>query len=264
MNQTRSAIRKSRDAASVIEWLALVRLARRELALLLALVLAAGAIWGFAELTDEVLEGETHAFDESILLALRSATDPAEPLGPGWLAESMRDVTALGSIIVLAFITLAAAGFLVLQRKAQAAALVLVAVGGGMLLSTLLKMGFDRPRPDLVPHGAVVYTASFPSGHSMMAAVTYLTLGALLARVQPRRRLKLYLLVLAILLTIAVGVSRVYLGVHWPTDVLAGWTLGAAWALLCWAGALWLQRRGRVERTGPDPDASASALQTAD
>jgi undecaprenyl-diphosphatase len=165
---------------------------------------------------------------------------------------------------VLTFVTLAVAGFLILQRKAHAALFVALAVGGGMLLSTLLKMGFDRPRPDLVPHGAVVYSASFPSGHSMMAAVAYLTLGALLARVQPRRRLKLYLLGLAILLTVAVGVSRVYLGVHWPTDVLAGWALGAAWALLCWAGALWLQRRGQVESEGPDPDASAPAAQAGD
>ena len=109
-------------------------------------------------------------------------------------------------------------------------AVLLVAVGGGVLLSTLLKIGFDRPRPDLVPHGAVVY-ASFPSGHAMLSAVVYLTLGALLARVQPRRLLKLYLLGLAILLTVAVGISRVYLGVHWPTDVVAGWAsapLGAA------------------------------------
>jgi undecaprenyl-diphosphatase len=118
-------------------------------------------------------------------------------------------------------------------------------------------MGFDRPRPDLVPHETTVYTASFPSGHAMLAAVVYLTLGALLVRVQPRRLLKLYLLGLAILLTVAVGASRVYLGVHWPTDVMAGWAIGAAWALLCWAAALWLQRRGQVET--PDPDAPEAA-----
>ena len=127
-------------------------------------------------------------------------------------------------------------------------------------LSTLLKIGFDRPRPDLVPHEAIVYTASFPSGHAMLAAVVYLTLGALLARVQPRRLLKLYLLGLAILLTVAVGASRVYLGVHWPTDVVAGWAVGAAWALLCWAAALWLQRQGRVETDDPE----AVAAETAD
>ena len=256
MNQTRSVSRKSERAASALWHAPLGRLARREFALLLALALAAAAIWGFAELADEVMEGETHAFDEQILLALRSPTDRSDPLGPSWLEEAMRDFTALGSVGVLSFITLAAAGFLALQRKTHAALFVLVAVGGGQLLSTLLKIGFDRPRPDLVPHGSVVYTASFPSGHSMMAAVTYLTLGALLARVQPRRRLKLYLVALAIILTVAVGVSRVYLGVHWPSDVLAGWAIGAAWALLCWAAALWLQRRGEVESEGPDPDAA--------
>jgi undecaprenyl-diphosphatase len=233
---------------------------RREFGVLAALALVASAIWSFAELADAVLEGETHAFDERILLALRSTTDPSDPLGPGWFEELMRDVTALGSMGILSFVTLAVAGFLALNGKTHAALFVLVAVGGGMLLSTLLKIGFDRPRPDLVPHEAIVYTTSFPSGHAMLAAVVYLTLGALLARVQPRRLLKLYLLGLAILLTVAVGASRVYLGVHWPTDVLAGWAIGAAWALLCWAAALWLQRQGRVETDDPE----AAAAETAD
>ena len=261
MNQRASAARKGQRAAlraaSALWHGSVGRWAQREFAVLATLALAAAAIWGFAELADDVLEGETHTFDERILLALRSATDRSDPLGAGWLEELMRDVTALGSTGILTFITLAVAGFLALERKSHAALFVVVAVGGGMLLSTLLKIGFDRPRPDLVPHGAIVYTASFPSGHSMLSAVAYLTLGALLARVQPRRLLKLYLLGLAILLTVAVGASRVYLGVHWPTDVLAGWAIGAAWALLCWAAALWLQRRGQVESPGPDPETAA-------
>jgi undecaprenyl-diphosphatase len=260
MNQRLFAARKSQRAAwraASAVWRGSVgRWAQREFAVLAALALAAAAIWGFAELADDVLEGETRAFDEWVLLALRSATDRSDPLGPGWLEELMRDITGLGGTGILTFITLAVAGFLALERKTHAALLVVVAVGGGMLLSTLLKMGFDRPRPDLVPHGSIVYTASFPSGHSMLAAVAYLTLGALLARVQPRLLLKLYLLGLATLLTVAVGASRVYLGVHWPTDVIAGWAIGAAWALFCWAAALWLQRRGQVESPGPDPEAA--------
>ena len=148
---------------------------------------------------------------------------------------------------MLVFVTLAAAGYLRLSGRRRSMLLLIVAVGGGQMLSTLFKRGFDRPRPDLVPHEAIVYTASFPSGHAMMAAVTYLTLGAMLARVQPTRALRAYVLALAAIVTVAVGISRVYLGVHWPTDVLAGWTAGAAWALACWTVARWLARRGAVE-----------------
>jgi undecaprenyl-diphosphatase len=240
-------------------------MARREVLLLAAIALAAASLVLFGQLTDEVLEGETHAFDETVLLALRSPADPADPIGPGWLEEQIRDVTALGSVSVLTLVSLAAVGFLILQGKRRTALLVVAAVGGGMLVSTLTKLGFDRPRPDLVPHAAQVYTASFPSSHAMMAAVTYLTLGALLARVQTRLRLKLYLIGLAATLTVLVGCSRVYLGVHWPTDVLAGWTLGAAWALGCWAIALWLQARGRVESDAPalEPAATAKLRQRA-
>jgi undecaprenyl-diphosphatase len=111
----------------------------------------------------------------------------------------------------------------------------------------VLKEFFERPRPDLVPHGAEVFTASFPSGHAMMSAVVYLTLGALLARVETGLRVKAFVLSVSVLLTVLVGISRVYLGVHWPTDVLAGWTVGAAWAVMCWLIARVLQRKGRVE-----------------
>jgi undecaprenyl-diphosphatase len=221
--------------------------ARREAALLVSIALAAASLALFAQLANEVVEGDTHAFDERVLLALRAPADTQDPIGPGWLEELMRDVTALGSTVVLTFLSLAVTGFLLLQGKRHTALLVVVAVGGGIVVSMLAKAGFDRPRPELVSHGARVYTTSFPSAHSMMAAVVYLTLGALLARIQPRLSLRLYLIGLAAVLTISVGFSRVYLGVHWPTDVLAGWALGAAWALGCWAIALWLQARGQIE-----------------
>jgi undecaprenyl-diphosphatase len=205
-------------------------------------------IWGFAELADEVMEGETHAFDEAVLLMMRSPANPADPFGPPWLEELSRDCTALGGVGVLTFLTLSVAGFLALGGKSRASIFLLAAVCGGLLLSSTLKYGFDRPRPDLVPHGSYVYTASFPSGHSMMSAVTYLTLGALVARVHPRRKDKAFFILLAIFLTVLVGISRIYLGVHWPTDVLAGWAVGSSWALICWLVARWLQSRGHVEQ----------------
>ncbi|HKP34954.1 MAG TPA: phosphatase PAP2 family protein, partial [Sphingomicrobium sp.] len=154
-------------------------------------------------------------------------------------------------VAVMTLMTLAVTGYLLLARKRNAAIAVLVAVPGGLILSTLLKLAFHRARPDLVPHGSVVYTASFPSGHSMMAAITYLTLGALLARVQGGVRIRIYLLTVAVFITVLVGVSRVYLGVHWPTDVAAGWAVGAAWALMCSLVIRRLQRRGDVEPPSP-------------
>jgi undecaprenyl-diphosphatase len=223
------------------------RAAQIERTVLLPLALAAGCGWLFVSLADEVLEGETGAWDRAILLALRDASDSSLPWGPRWLQEMARDFTALGGLGVLTLLTLAALGYLVMMRKRHAALLILIAVVGGQLASLALKLGFDRARPDLVPHGAAVYTASFPSGHAMMAAVTYLTLGALLARVHADIAAKVYLLGLAVLLALLVGVTRVYLGVHWPSDVAAGWALGAGWAFACSVVMQWLQRRGEVE-----------------
>lgn len=233
----------------------LARLGRHELTLLLGVAVAAGLILSFALLAGEVVEGETAAFDRAVLMALREAGDPTAPLGPGWLQNAARDVTALGSIAVLSLITAVALGFLLLQGKRGAAGLMLLSVGGGMTLSSLLKNQIGRARPDLVPHGDVVFTASFPSGHSLLSAVVYLTLGAMLARFVEGRRTKAYVLLVAIGLTLLIGSSRVYLGVHWPTDVLAGWCLGAAWASLFWMVALWLQRRGAVEPDVGEADA---------
>ncbi len=219
----------------------------REFRTLVLMLLTGAGIWGFIELADEVAEGQTRAVDTAILLALRNPADPTDPIGPRWVEEMFRDFTALGGVSVIVFITLGAAGYLALLRKHRTVLLLAIAVGGGLLINTLLKLGFDRPRPDLVPHGAYVYTASFPSGHAMLATATYLTLGALLARVLPDRRTKFFVLTMAVVLCLLVGFSRVYLGVHWPSDVAAGWMIGAAWALIWWLVARWLQRERIVE-----------------
>jgi len=221
--------------------------ARFELRVLILLLLGAAAAWSFMEVADEVLEGEAHAWDVRILMAMRSAKDHTDPLGPEWLEELMRDVTGFGGVAAIAGLTLLVTGFLVLDGRRAIALLVVLSVGSGILLSSVLKLGFERPRPDLVPHGSYVATSSFPSGHSMMSAIAYLTLGALLARTLARRRLKVYVLAAAVALTTGVGLSRVYLGVHWPSDVLAGWAAGAFWAALCWLVAWRLQVLGAAE-----------------
>ncbi|HJZ44525.1 MAG TPA: phosphatase PAP2 family protein [Hyphomicrobiaceae bacterium] len=221
--------------------------ARVERVTLVTLIVAAAALFLFAKLADEVSEGSTRRFDEWLLLLLRTPGNLADPVGPRWFEEMARDVTALGGTAVLALMVLAVAGFLAMTRRSHAAVTVLVSVVGGILVSQGAKLAFARPRPELVPHGAEIYTASFPSGHAMMAAVVYLTLGALLARTQSGRSVKTYILAVAVILTLLVGATRVYLGVHWPTDVLAGWALGGTWALACWLVMLWLQARGEVE-----------------
>ena len=225
---------------------ALAWLGRHELALLLAVGGLAAGVWLFAALADEVMEGGTQKFDRAVLLAFRHPGDLA-PLGSPALQDAARDVTALGGITVLTLLTLGVSIFLALDGKKHMALYVCGSIVSGLLVSTLLKYFFDRPRPTLVPHAVYVSDSSFPSGHSMLSAITYLVLGALLARSQERKLVKAYFLLGAVFLTILVGVSRVYLGVHWPTDVLAGWTAGSVWALLCWLLARRLQTRHALE-----------------
>ena len=217
---------------------------RFELKPLLVLATVALLAFVFAMLADAVMEGETRRFDTWLLMALREPNDLADPLGPKWFEEMVRDITALGSTVVLTSAVVVVALYLWITGSPQKAAFLVGAVSLGSLVNRLLKLGFARPRPDIVAHGSYVATESFPSGHSANSAIIYLMLGMMLARVEASYPVKVYIFCVGALLTFAVGLSRLYLGVHWPTDVLAGWAVGACWVLLCWYVLLWLQPSG--------------------
>lgn len=218
---------------------------RTEARLLASIAVIGGLIVAFLQIADAMSKGRMEAFDRSILMVFRDPANLDQVIGPAWVHEMVRDITALGSFAVLGLIVLAVCIYLLLARRRADALLVAVTVLGGTLLSTLLKMGYARPRPDLAAMSQQ-FTASFPSGHAMLSAVTFLTLGALLVRLAPTRALQVFSLAAAIFLTLLVGSSRLYMGVHYPSDVLAGWCLGTAWALLCTSVAVALQRRGAI------------------
>jgi undecaprenyl-diphosphatase len=217
---------------------------------------AAGALWGFFNIAGEIGEGETSSLDRRILLALRNPADPSDPIGSRSLQEAMRDVTALGGVTVMILVTLVSVLAFLMHRRRWHAAILTGTVLAAVVSSEGLKHLYGRPRPDLVPHGSYVYSASFPSGHSTLSAATFLTLAMLIASLEPNRGTKAMVFVLAGLLILAIGFSRVYLGVHWPSDVLAGWCLGAAWALGAWTLLLQVGGRGDVVEK-PEPGKAA-------
>ncbi|NLF64951.1 MAG: phosphatase PAP2 family protein [Chloroflexi bacterium] len=217
-----------------------------ELRLLLPIAIILAGLTLFAQIAQSATLAEPNRFDTALLLLFRNPQDLGDPRGPVWFEEMVRDFTAFGSTGPLLFLTGAATGYFLLRRNYHMAGLVLLTVFGGFVLTLLLKEGFDRPRPVLVPRGTYVNTQSFPSGHSSIAAALYLTLGALVARLQRGRRLRLYVLAVALLLTFLVGLSRVYLGVHYPSDVLGGWTIGAVWATMMLVASRWWRGRRTV------------------
>lgn len=209
-----------------------------------ALIAVIGALV-FIAVAGEVIEGDTQWIDEAIVQWFRQPGDPSRSRGPAWLTEAAIDVTALGSTVVLMLVVLAVSGFLWIHNQYRLLLLLITAIVGGNILNALMKLAFARARPSVVPHLREVFTYSFPSGHAALSAIVYLTIGILLFEVVHGRRARLYCLGVAMLTTALVGVSRVFLGVHYPSDVLAGWATGIAWAAMCWLAVQYLARRGR-------------------
>jgi undecaprenyl-diphosphatase len=225
-------------------------LIRRE-AGLVVLVLAVGLfLLAFRQIAGAVGAGDARAFDKAVYQALRPPADAQHSLAIAWADIAASDFSAMGSVSVLAFIVVMVGGLFLCLRRPGEALMLLVASGGGLALTNLLKDLFQRDRPPLSPELAAGLNASFPSGHAMLSATVYLTLGALIGHFAGRRLIRLYVLGVAILLTAMIGLSRVYLGLHWTTDVLGGWCVGAAWALGWRAAALAWDRLGRRRSGG--------------
>lgn len=196
--------------------------------LVVSLLALAGAI------ASELLEGEKFGFDRAILLALRVPGHPDVPVGPAWLEQSAVDISALGGFTLTTLFAGLGIAFLLAVARRMEAAWIAIALGGATLANTALKLWLHRPRPELVPHLARVTSLSFPSGHAMVSSSVYLTLAIMLGEAQPH--LRRWFVGVAVIVVVLIGCTRVYLGVHWPSDVLAGWACGAAWALALFAG----------------------------
>lgn len=221
-----------------------------ELRLLVILGVIAALVLVFLVLGSEVAEGETQAFDRAILLGFRHTPD--DPIGSLGFQAAVINLSALGSVAVTTVVTLIAIGYLVLANRRRLAALVAVCALGAAAWMWLLKTLYGRTRPTVVTQLDPLSSLSFPSGHSMISAALYLTLAVLIARTLPERRLRIFVVATGAALAVLVGLSRIYIGVHYPTDVVAGWAVGVAWALACGLLARWLGGKGKVEASAPD------------
>ncbi|WP_427790663.1 phosphatase PAP2 family protein [Brevundimonas diminuta] len=224
-----------------------LRVARTEIAAVAALLVATLGVLVFVELADGVHDADNQVFDRAVLAAVRPyADDPGRPWGPWWLHEGAADLTSLGGLSVLALFAIMAVGFLLIMRKRLSALMLAVGLAGGVAISQGLKILFDRPRPPDIYQAVETMNASFPSGHTLLSTVFYLTLGVMLTRAFPRRRLKAYILGCAVVIALLIGVTRIYLAAHWASDVFAGWSVGAAWSMVLWLAAYAVERRQRL------------------
>ena len=232
--------------------------AGHERVLLIVGLLLVAMLWLFAELADEIMEGELQTTDDAVLNALRVEGKPTTPIGPQWVTDMFMDFTALGGISNLLLISAIAILFVALRGDRRLALMIAIGITIGLLSNVVLKLFFGRERPMQEYWLVNVSSQSFPSGHAMMTATVYMTLAVLLARQMPKRRLKVLIIVAALFVTLVVGLSRIWLGVHYTTDVLAGWCAGIAWALI-WSVVLWTLRRHHVRVSDKEPPPEETA-----
>ena len=190
----------------------------------------------------------TQRFDEWVLHSLRRPEDQSVPIGPDWLHEAALDATALGSYLVLSLLVSGTAFFLMLTRRYVQSLFTVAAVAGAYGFMFWIKHFVDRERPAVVPHLRDVTLQSFPSGHAMMSAAIYLTLAALASQGVTSPGIRAFWFLCAGALAALTGTSRVFLGVHYPTDVLAGWVIGALWAMMCVTAWNCLSARTNIDR----------------
>lgn len=218
-------------------------LVRERHLLLLAGIAVVLAVCGVVELTDDVLEGDTQALDETIMQWLRHSD--GTPIGPAWLPTVAQDLTALGGYSVLTLIGVIVLGLCLLSRRYDMLAMLAFSGIGATVINFSLKALFARPRPSIVDPLVDVHTFSYPSGHALMSFAIYLSFAAVTAELAAGYRTRAYLVCAGLFIAGIVGLTRIYLGVHYPSDVLAGWAIGGAWALLCWIAAVLFKEHKR-------------------
>ncbi|MXP40865.1 phosphatase PAP2 family protein [Altererythrobacter soli] len=196
-----------------------------------ALAVSALCWAGFAILVVLVVTDNGRGFDQTGLMFWRYG-DGLEPRGPEWLLEAVRDVTALGGVLLRNLVALGAVAALLFLRLRREAVLMVLTVAGAWLVGYGIKLLVGRERPEIVPHLTDAGGASFPSGHSFNAAVVYIAIALAFATMSSRQSVRFTVIGAAVILSMAIAWSRVWLGVHFPSDVAAGWLGGAGWAFM--------------------------------